>query len=186
MALTMSSMQDLGSKAPDFMLKAANPGIRGKQITLDSYADSKALVVMFICNHCPFVKTIEERLLEIVESYQASGVEFVGICSNDPVMYPEDNLEAMSMQASSKNYTFAYLQDLGQEIAKTYGAVCTPDFFVYDDQLLLIYRGRLDDGRPGVEPSTSDLTDALDLYLKGEKIPEDQIPSMGCNIKWSE
>ena len=187
MARTYSEMIELGTTAPPFDLPAVNPEVddRGDgRRSLGDYADARVLVVVFMCNHCPYVQTIEDRLLELARAYRERGVQFVGISSNDVEAYPDDSPEAMAARAREKGYPFPYLFDESQEVARAYGAVCTPDFFVYGPDRTLIYRGRLDDGRPGIEPTTTDLKDALDVYLQEGRVMEEQIPSMGCNIKW--
>ena len=187
MALLESRMIDLGTLAPDFELANANVSVGGEVISLKDYTnESKAFVIMFICNHCPYVKVIEERLIALVNSFDRSEVAFIGICSNDPVSHPSDSFDAMRTNAESKDFPFPYLQDLSQEVAKSYGAECTPDFFAFDKSQKLIYRGRLDDGNPSRGPMTAELGDALRVYLKSGKVVESQIPSMGCSIKWRQ
>jgi len=177
-------MVDLGVSAPDFDLKNANPQEGGNQVSLDFVSANKGFVIMFICNHCPFVKTIEERLVNLVQEFQQKGMGFIGICSNDPETHPQDSFEAMTVMAQEKSYPFPYLQDLSQDVAKAYQAECTPDFFMFDSDRTLIYRGRLDDGTPNRSPQTQELRDALEEFISTGEISVDQIPSMGCNIKW--
>ena len=189
MARTYSEMIQLGTSAPAFDLPAVNPDVDdrgGERRSLDDYADARVLAVVFMCNHCPYVKQVEDRLINLARAYRDRGVQFVGISSNDVEAYPEDAPEAMAARARQKGYPFPYLFDESQEVARAYGAVCTPDYFVYGPDRTLIYRGRLDDGRPGMEPTTTDLKDALDVYLQEGRILEEQIPSMGCNIKWKK
>lgn len=184
-----SDMVPLGTKAPGFRLPILNPDVdehEGAMRSLDDYRDRSALVVAFICNHCPYVQAIEDRLLALAREMQPRGVQFIGICSNDPQQYPEDAPEALARRAREKDYPFPYLHDASQEVARAFDAVCTPDFFVYDAQRLLVYRGRLDDGRPGHEPTTSDLRDALEELLQTGQVSLEQHPSMGCSIKWKE
>lgn len=185
MALLESRMVDLGTVAPPFELANANVRVGGAAVSLVDYVkDSKAFVIMFICNHCPYVKVIEQRLISLVNSYKKEDVAFIGICSNDPVSHPSDSFEAMRSNAEEKSFPFPYLQDLSQDIARSYGAECTPDFFAFDQSNQLIYRGRLDDGNPSRGPITADLDDALSLFLEKGELTDSQIPSMGCNIKW--
>jgi peroxiredoxin len=189
MARTYSEMVPLGTEAPIFDLPAVNPGVDdrgGATRSLDDYSDRAAIVIAFICNHCPYVQTIEDRLLELAREMHPRGVQFIGICSNDPERYPDDGFEALAERTRQKNYPFPYLHDETQSVARAYDAVCTPDFFVYDADRKLVYRGRLDDGRPGQEPTTSELRDALHQLLEAGEITTEQHPSMGCNIKWKE
>jgi peroxiredoxin len=175
-------MLPLGTEAPDFSL----PDTGGHTVSLADFADAKALVVVFMCNHCPFVKHVIDGFVTLVKEYQAKGVAFVGINANDVDGYPEDRPENMSRFARDKGFTFPYLFDATQEAAKSYHAACTPDFFVFDKDRKLVYRGQMDDSRPGRnEPVTgADLRAALDAVLRGEAVPDEQRPSMGCNIKW--
>ena len=187
MARTYSEMVPLGSPAPAFDLPIANPEVDDRDSetrSLADYADAEALVVVFMCNHCPYVKTIEDRLIALARDYAPRGVALVGICSNDAEAYPDDSFEAIAERARAKGYPFPYLYDESQSAARDYDAVCTPDFFVYDRDRRLVYRGRLDDGRPGQDPTTTDLRDALDELLTEGNVTGEQIPSMGCNIKW--
>jgi len=182
MVMTASTMLPLGTEAPDFTL----PDTTGRSVSLADFADAQALVVVFMCNHCPFVKHVIDGLVRLVKEYQAKGVAFVGINANDVESYPEDRPENMSRFAGDKGFTFAYLFDATQEAAKSYRAACTPDFFVFDEDRRLVYRGQMDGSRPGrSEPVTgADLRAALDAVLAGELAPDEQRPSMGCNIKW--
>jgi peroxiredoxin len=188
MAVTESTMMDLGTQAPDFSLPIANPDVdesEGDHRALDDYDDAEALVVVFMCNHCPYVKHVEDALVDVAGTYQEKGVQFVGICSNDPENYPDDDFEHMAERAEEKGYPFPYLQDESQDVARAYSAACTPDFFVFDDDRELVYRGRFDDTRPDGDPATGeDLTAALDQLLEDGEVATDQKPSMGCNIKW--
>ncbi len=189
MARTYSDMVPLGAAAPVFDLPIANPSVDERQrITrsLDDYAEAEVLVVAFICNHCPFVHAVENRLIALANDYAPRGVQVVGICSNDAEAYPEDSFEAMAARAEAKGYPFPYLHDESQAVARTYDAVCTPDFFVYDGDRKLAYRGRLDDGRPNQPATTSDLRDALDELLATGTVTGEQWPSLGCNIKWKQ
>ena len=188
MAVTESTMMDLGREAPSFTLPAANPDVddRGEdRRSLDDYADAEVLVVVFMCNHCPYVKHVEGELLAIAREYEDRGVQFVGICSNDPDRYPDDAFDRLAERAQQKDYPFPYLQDESQEIAQAYKAACTPDFFVFDANRRLVYRGRFDDTRPNSgEAHGADLRQALDEVVSTGEVTMDQKPSMGCNIKW--
>lgn len=188
MAVTESQMTELGRSAPDFTLPTTNPSaddLEGGMRCLSDYGDAEALVVVFMCNHCPYVKHVEDALLETARAYQRRGVQFLGICSNDPEQYPDDSFERMAERAREKNYPFPYLHDESQEVARAYKATCTPDFFVYDADRTLVYRGRFDETRPNQGEATGrDLRQALDELLEGGEVRLDQKPSMGCNIKW--
>ncbi|MCH8961636.1 MAG: thioredoxin family protein [Bacteroidetes bacterium] len=188
MAITYSQMTELGAEAPPFELPAANPtvdDIARATRRLDDYADAEALVVVFTCNHCPYAVHVEEALLEVARAYQARGVPFVGICANDAEHYPDDSFENMARRAQQKRYPFPYLHDESQEVARAYGAECTPDFFVYDRARRLVYRGRFDETRPGQgTPTGRDLRQALDQLLDTGAVTMEQYPSMGCNVKW--
>ncbi len=182
MVMTASTMLALGTRAPDFSL----PDTRGNIVSLSDFDDAKALLVVFMCNHCPFVKHILNHLIELAKEYQREGVAVAGINSNDVESYPEDRPEMMAKVAKEKGFTFPYLYDAAQEVAKSYHAACTPDFFLFDEDRKLVYRGQMDDSRPGnnVPITGADLRAALDAVLEGEQVPEKQRPSMGCNIKW--
>ncbi len=181
MVKTLSTMQPLGASAPDFAL----PDISGEIISKSDY-EGKPLLVIFMCNHCPFVIHIREKLVEAVKSFQAKGLSVIGINSNDAESYPEDSPAKMKEDAVRYDYSFPYLYDESQEVAKSYQAACTPDFFLYDSSHKLVYRGQFCDSRPGSEiPVTGeDLTAAVDALLQNKPVPEPQRPSMGCNIKW--
>lgn len=182
-------MIPLGTTAPSFDLPVANPGVDargGATRSLDDYAEAEVLVVAFLCNHCPYVHAVEDRLIALASAYHSRGVQVVGICSNDAEQYPDDSFEAMAERAEAKGYPFPYLHDESQAIARASDAVCTPDFFVYDAERNLVYRGRLDDGRPGRPATTTDLRDALDALLKTGTVTGEQLPSMGCSIKWKQ
>ena len=183
MAKTLSTMIPLGTKAPDFRLMDA---VSNKWLTLDELKSPIATVVMFICNHCPYVKHIQTQLVDVANRYQAKGIKFIAISSNDVVNYPADSPALMHEEAITHHYPFPYLYDETQAVAKAYHAACTPDFFVFDNNLLCVYRGRFDEATPGNDkPVTgADLCKALDAILAGNTISEDQIASMGCNIKW--
>jgi peroxiredoxin len=182
MALIYSQTIPFGEKAPDFSL----PGIDGKTYTLASFADKKVLVVIFMCNHCPYVQACWNRLIALQNEFDARGVQLVGINANDAQSYPEDSFEKMKEYVQRKKHNFPYLRDKSQEVAKAYGAVCTPDIFVYDEKRGLAYHGRIDDNwqEPG-EVTKRELAEALEALLNGRKKPSpDQKPSMGCSIKW--
>jgi peroxiredoxin len=185
MAATPSTMMPLGTTAPDFNLPDV---IAGKNKSLNELKSEKATVVMFICNHCPFVKHVQKELVKLANDYLASGISFIAISSNDIEAYPEDSPQKMREVAKSFAYPFPYLFDETQAVAKDYGAACTPDFFVFDKALQCIYRGQLDDSRPGnnIPVTGKDLRAALDSILTGKPISEDQKPSIGCNIKWKK
>ncbi len=182
MAETPSTMAPLGMAAPKFRL----PDITGKLVSLDDFKSSPVLLVAFLCNHCPFVKHIRQKFAEVARAYQQKGVAVVGVSSNDVAAYPMDGLEGMAEEARSAGYTFLYLFDESQEVAKAYRAACTPDLYVFDRERRLRYRGQFDDSRPGNgKPITgADLQRALDAVLAGRPVPIDQKPSVGCNIKW--
>lgn len=183
MALTPSNMMPLGTKAPDFKLKSA---VSGKEYTLDDLRSDKATVIMFICNHCPYVKHVQRGLVELANDYIPKGVSFIAINSNDISKYPEDSPENMKLVAERLGYPFPYLFDETQDVARAYDAACTPDFYIFDGDLNCVYRGQMDGSRPGNGvPVTGDhIRKALDDILAGKTIEEEQIPSIGCNIKW--
>jgi len=177
-------MPELGSLAKDFCL----PDFKGKTFKLNDFENKEILVVMFLCNHCPFVKNIEKVLGELSKSYKDRSVAFVGINSNDIAAYPEDSPKNMKVMAKESRWKFPYLFDEEQKIAKDYRAACTPDFFVYDKERKLRYRGQFDDTRPGdKQPVTGcDFKKAIDLLLEGKRIDFKQRASVGCNIKWKK
>lgn len=183
MARTPSTMVALGTMAPDFNLPDT---ITGKAISLKDVKGDKGTVVMFICNHCPFVKHINTELVKLAKDYNKKGIGFVAINSNDVVKHPEDSPVLMTQVAKQLKYPFPYLYDESQEVARSYDAACTPDFFIYDKDIRLVYRGQLDDSRPGNEiPVTGkDIRHALECLLNSEPVPDLQRPSIGCNIKW--
>lgn len=184
MALTPSTMLSLGTPAPDFRL----PDTTGRIVSLADFKNAPALLVMFLCNHCPYVKHLRNELAKVGREYQARGVAVVGINSNDVASHPEDSPAEMAKEAKATGYTFPYLYDETQAAAKAYRAACTPDFFLFDRDRRLVYRGQFDDSRPRVErplPVTGkDLRAALDAVLAGQPVPANQKPSLGCNIKW--
>lgn len=183
MARTPSNMIPLGTTAPDFTLPDT---ISGKDLSLAELKSDKATVIMFICNHCPFVKHVDDQLVTVANDYQAKGVSFVAISSNDVENYPQDSPELMKVEAEKLGYPFPYLYDESQEVARAYDAACTPDFYIFDGKLECVYRGQLDDSRPGNgKPVTGkDLRAALDDILRGKAVSKPQIPSLGCGIKW--
>ncbi|WP_304985033.1 thioredoxin family protein [Coxiella-like endosymbiont] len=183
MALTSSKMIPLGTKAASFNLPDA---VSGEKKSLAQLKSDIATVIMFICNHCPFVQHIQKKLVEITKKYQAKGIQFVAISSNDIKNYPEDSPEKMKVVAEEFDYPFPYLYDETQEVAQAYQAECTPDFYVFDRNLVCIYRGRFDGSSPGrdVPVTGEDLSKALDNILAGKPIDANQKPSQGCNIKW--
>jgi peroxiredoxin len=185
MARTYSNMLALGTKAPDFNLPDT---ISGKEMSLSTLKGEKGTVVMFICNHCPYVIHINEGLVKIAHDYQQKDISFMAISSNDVVNYPEDSPKLMKKIALELPYPFPYLYDETQEVAKLYDAACTPDFYLFDADLKLIYRGQLDDSRPqnGIPITGADLRYALDCLLENKPNHCPQKPSMGCNIKWKE
>ena len=175
-------MLPLGTPAPDFSL----PNIDGNDVSLNDFRGRKGLLVVFMCNHCPYVKYVAPELAKLADEYQTKGVGVVGISSNDVANYPDDSPEMMKKEAAAQGYNFPYLYDESQAIAHAYRAACTPDFFLFDADLKLVYRGQMDDTRPkqGQSPNGRDLRLALDSLLNGETIPEEQKPSVGSNIKW--
>lgn len=182
MALTPSTMLELGTSAADFSLPDV---VSGRTVSRSEF-QGKPLLVMFICNHCPYVQHIRDSLAATCKEYQDKGVAVVGISSNDADAYPDDSPEKLAEEAAEVGYTFPYLHDASQEVAKTYRAACTPDFFLFDRDHKLVYRGQYDDSRPGNDaPVTgSDLRAAMDAVLAGKPAPAEQRNSMGCNIKW--
>jgi peroxiredoxin len=182
MAETASTMLPLGTQAPHFEL----PDPHGKQTSSDDFRASSALLVAFICNHCPYVKHIRSSFAALAKEYQGRGVAVVGISSNDVESFPEDAPEKMAEEIVQAGYTFPYLYDESQEVAKAYHAACTPDFFLFDRDHRLVYRGQFDGSRPknGLPVTGADLRAALDAVLAGRPVPGDQKPSVGCNIKW--
>ncbi len=182
MALTASTMPALGTPAPDFGL----PDFTGQTVVLHQFDDATALLVVFMCNHCPYTRHILPRLAGLVRDYEPHGLAAVGINANDPEQQPEDAPERMAELVEEMGLSFPYLFDASQEVAKAYGAACTPDFFLYDRTRALAYRGRFDDSRPDndIRVTGEPLRTAIDAVLAGEAPPEPQKPSVGCNIKW--
>lgn len=183
MAETPSNMLPLGTKAHDFKLLDT---VSGKKLTLEDCKGLEGTVIMFICNHCPFVIHVNSKLVQLAKDFKSKGINFVAISSNDIENYPQDGPEFMKKRAIDEGYIFPYLFDQTQEVAKAYNAACTPDFYVFDSHLELVYRGQLDDSRPGndVPVTGEDLSNALNALLHNMPIPQDQKPSIGCNIKW--
>ena len=182
MAATPSTMLALGTTAPAFDL----PDVRGGRVTLGDLSDAKALLVMFLCNHCPFVRHMRGELAKLPRDYASMGLAVVGICSNDPERYPQDNFPAMVAEAKDAGWTFPYLHDADQAVAKAFRAACTPDFFLFDRARRLAYRGQFDASRPsnGLPVTGHDLRAAIDAVLRGQSPVAEQLPSLGCNIKW--
>lgn len=178
-----SAMLPLGTEAPDFSLADV---VSGKTISLETFKDKKALLVMFICRHCPYVKHVQSQLAKIGKDYQNSNLGIVAISANDPEAYPEDAPESLGEQAKEQGFVFPYCFDETQEVAKAYHAMCTPDLFLFNSQRKLVYRGQLDDSRPSLSnPVTGkDLRAAIDAVLNNQPVSAEQKPSMGCGIKW--
>ncbi len=183
MAKTESRMLPLGTPAPDFALPDT---VSGRTVGLDQVAGDKGTLVMFICNHCPFVKHVLDELVRLGRDYRDSGIGMVAISSNDVTGYPQDRPERMKELAESAGFEFPYLFDESQNTARAYDAACTPDFYVFDGQRKLVYRGQLDDSRPGngIPATGKDVRAALDALLNGKPVAGEQKPSIGCNIKW--
>ncbi|MCF8272834.1 MAG: thioredoxin family protein [Flavobacteriaceae bacterium] len=183
MAQTPSNMLPLGTKAPEFSLFDT---ISGNYLALNSLKGGKGTVIMFICNHCPFVIHVNVELVKIANNYSKKGIGFIAISSNDVIKYPQDGPENMKIHAKHEHYPFPYLYDKSQEVAKAYNAACTPDLYVFDADLKLIYRGQLDDSRPGnsITVTGDDLRNALDCLLLDKTNLRIQKPSIGCSIKW--
>jgi peroxiredoxin len=183
MALMHSCMGLLGSRAKNFDLL----GTDDRNHSLDDFSDKKVLVIIFMCNHCPYVKAVLQRLIDLQNEFLNQGVQFVGINPNDAVKYPDDSMENMKKIVEEKNLSFPYLIDETQEVAIAYQAVCTPDIYVYGPERTLLYQGRLDDNWQHSEKITKqDLKEAIQLIVDGEPVFEEQVPSMGCSIKWKE
>ncbi len=182
MTAVNSTMLELGTEAPPFRL----PSAQGGTVSLENFSDAGALLVMFICNHCPFVKHVRHELVKLAADYRPKGVAVVAVNSNDWSAYPDDSPERMEEEVREFGYPFAYLYDETQEVARAYRAACTPDFFLFDADRKLAYRGQLDGSRPGNEVPVDgkDLRAALDAVLSGKPVPGEQRPSLGCNIKW--
>jgi len=173
----------LGLKAPDFRLLDT---LSDKELSLEDLKSDKATVFMFICNHCPYVKHVQEQLVKLADDYMGKGIAFIAISSNDAVNYPEDSPDKMKETGERLNFPFPYLYDETQDIARAYQAACTPDFNIFDGEMKCVYRGQLDNSRPGngIPVTGSDIRAALDTLLEGRAVNEDQKPSIGCSIKW--
>ena len=182
----ISTMERLGTSAPGFELQNFNTGYSEKIVSLENFENHPALLVVFICNHCPYVIHIRDSFLSFSNEYQSKGLGIIAISSNDILSYPDDSPEKMKDDALKYAYPFPYLFDENQEVAKAYRAACTPDFFLYDKERSLVYRGQYDSSRPknSIPVTGKDLREATETLLKGEKINAEQLPSMGCNIKW--
>lgn len=182
MAATKSIMLELGSKAPAFELIGTNQELR----SLADLAGDEGTLVMFICNHCPYVKHLNSKFVELANEYQKKGINWIAISSNDVENYPQDSPELMKKLAEEEGFPFPYLYDENQEVAKAYKAACTPDLFLFDKSLKLYYRGQFDSSRPGndIPVTGNDLEKAMQNLLESKPAPEPQIPSIGCNIKW--
>lgn len=185
MAQTPSNMVQLGTIAKGFILQDA---VTGKLVSLKELTSPIATVIAFICNHCPFVKHINKELVKLGNEYLPRQISFVAISSNDVTNYPQDDINKMKEVALDLQYPFPYLFDETQEVAKAYNAACTPDFYIYDKELKLVYRGQLDDSRPsnGIPVSGKDIREALENIISGKSVNPDQRPSIGCNIKWKK
>jgi peroxiredoxin len=184
MALTYSSANQLGQKAPHFSL----PGVDGKIYSLESFKNAKALCVIFMCNHCPYVIAVQDRINDLAMRFSSRGVSVIGINSNDSIKYPADNFENMKLRAREQNFSFPYLWDEAQSVARAYNAACTPDPYLYEQvngEFILRYQGRIDDNWKDIaQVKHQDLAQAIEMVLSGKPVPADQKPSMGCNIKW--
>lgn len=185
MALTESNMLPLGTEAPKFSLPDT---VSGTDFSFDDIAGNNGTVVMFLCNHCPYVIHVNSQIVKLAKDYSQKGIGFAGISSNDAEAYPEDGPDKMGIVAKVLQYPFPYLYDASQSVARDYDAACTPDFYVFDRNKKLYYRGRLDGSRPGnsLPLDGKDLRDALDALLEGKDVPVRQYPSAGCNIKWKK
>jgi peroxiredoxin len=182
MAVTPSRQLELGTLAPDFSL----PDTDGRKVSLADFRSVGALLVMFLCNHCPFVKHVQQQLAKLCQQYQQRGVAVVAISSNDAESYPADSPQKMKEEQQRAGYSFPYLYDQSQAVAKAYRAACTPEFYLFDSQRRLVYHGQLDSSRPTntVPVTGADLSAAIDAALAGRPVPVDQRPSVGCSIKW--
>ena len=183
MARTPSTQIPLGFKAPDFKLPDT---VSGKEVSLNDLKSDKATVIIFMCNHCPYVLHVLDGIIKLAEDYIPKGISFAGISANDVENYPDDSPDKMKKLAEIKNFGFPYLYDESQEVAKAYDAACTPEFHIFDKDLKCVYRGQLDGSRPSndIPVTGSDVRNALDAILDGKPVDENQIPSIGCNIKW--
>ena len=184
MVKTASTMLELGTSAPDFSL----PNVDGNTVSLSDFSDKKGLLVAFVCNHCPFVVHIRDEFVKFANEYQSKGLGIAAISSNDVGTHPQDGPEQMKEEAAAHGFEYPYLYDESQEVAQAYKAACTPDFFLFDSDMKLVYRGQFDASRPGngISVTGEDLRAACDAVLAGNSLPEQQTPSIGCNIKWKE
>jgi peroxiredoxin len=182
MARTPSTMLPLGTPAPDFRL----PDTYGRLVSRDDFRGAPALLIIFMCNHCPYVKHIRHELAELADEYLSKGAAIVAINANDAARHPEDSPERMATEVRETGYRFPYLHDESQKVAKAFRAACTPDLFLFDREFKLVYRGQFDDSRPGngIPATGKDLREALDAVLGNRPVPDPQKPSIGCNIKW--
>ncbi|MBN2411158.1 thioredoxin family protein [candidate division KSB1 bacterium] len=185
MANTPSNMLPLGTLAPSFTLPDT---ISGKNMSLDELKADNATVIMFLCNHCPFVKHVNPQLVALANDYLTKGISFIAISSNDITKYPDDAPDKMKQVGKNMRYPFPYLYDESQDVARAYDAACTPDLYIFDGEMKLVYRGQLDDSRPGnnIPVTGKDVREALDNILNNRPVNPDQKPSLGCNIKWKE
>ncbi|MDX1440509.1 MAG: thioredoxin family protein [Rubricoccaceae bacterium] len=190
MAVTPSTMMALGTPLPNFHLPAANPEVDGNGSDgmwgSSSYPNAEGLVVAFTCNHCPYAVDVEDRLIALAKRSQQRDVPFIAICSNNAETHPGDSFEAMARRAREKSFPFPYVRDESQDVARAFHAACTPEFYLFDSKRKLVYRGQLDDGRPGTRPTGNHLETAIDQLLAGKDISVQQVPSVGCNIKWKD
>jgi peroxiredoxin len=174
---------ELGAPCPDFRL----PAVDGKSYARDDFAGKPVLVVMFICNHCPYVKAVEDRLIRLAREFEPQGVQFVAVCSNDADNYPDDSFDSLAARWRERGYGFPYLHDEAQDVAHAFGAVCTPDIFVYDRDRRLAYRGRIDDSwKDEGRVTRRELAEAIAALVAGQRPAREQRPSMGCSIKWRQ
>lgn len=182
MTLTSSTLSDLGGSAPDFRL----PDTRGNEVSLHDFDDYKGLLVIFMCNHCPYVVHIRRALAAFARKNEPKGLAVVGINANDAASHPADSIEKMAEEVQAVGYAFPYLHDETQEVAKAFRALCTPDLFLFDEARRLVYRGQFDDSRPGndIDATGKDIQSAVDSLLHGRDVPKEQKPSVGCSIKW--
>ncbi len=183
---TLSTMLELGTRAPDFELPNTNRGVGAATMSLGDFSDAKALLVVFMCNHCPYVIHIRNELVRFANEYGRKGLAVVAISANDATGYPADGPDKMTQEAAAHDFPFPYLYDEEQAVAQAYRAACTPDFFLFDADRELVYRGQFDGSRPrnDVPVTGADIRRAVDCVLRHEAVDADQKPSMGCNIKW--
>lgn len=181
-------MLSLGTVLPEFSLPAANPGVDGNgedgRWSGSSYPKAEAIVIVFTCNHCPYAVDVEDRLIALANDSRSRGVQFIAISSNSAQTHPADSFDKMAGRASEKDFPFPYLYDESQDVAKAFHAACTPDFYLFDADRKLVYRGQLDNGRPGKPPTEHHLREAIEQLVTAGEVTIEQIPSMGCNIKW--